>query len=147
MAHYITTVSTSLSPEAAFAYMADVRHFADWDPGVTRAVRVQGDGLSVGSAYDLTVKAGGTSIMRYVVKQMDAPRRLLLVAKTTFFLSEDEIRVEPEAQGARVTYDATLSLNGPLKCFDPFLHLAFQRIGDRAAAGLRRVLASAEAAA
>jgi hypothetical protein len=28
MAHYITSVSTPLSPEEAFAYMADVRNFA-----------------------------------------------------------------------------------------------------------------------
>ena len=147
MAHYITTVSTPLSPDAAFAYMADVRHFAEWDPGVTRALLVAGDGRAVGSAYDLTVKAGGTSVMRYVVKEVDAPRRLLLVAKTTFFISEDEIRVEPDAQGARVTYDATLRLNGPLALFDPLLNFAFQRIGDRATSGLRRVLAGTRAAA
>ena len=140
MARYVTSVSTPLSPQAAFDYMADVRRFAEWDPGVTRAVRVVGDGHSVGSAYDLTVKAGGTSVMRYVVKQLDAPRRIFLVAKTTFFVSEDEIRVEPAGQGAKVTYDATLRLNGPLALFDPLLRLAFNRIGDRAAAGLRRAL-------
>ena len=147
MARYVTSVSTPLSPQAAFDYMSDVRHFAEWDPGVMRAVRVSGDGSSVGSAYDLTVKAGGTSVMRYVVKQREAPRRLFLVAKTAFFLSEDEIRVEPSGQGAVVTYDATLRLNGPLALFDRLVRVAFREIRGRVVAGLRRALAGTEVVA
>lgn len=140
MARYVTTVATPLTPEEAFAYMADVTHFAEWDPGVKRVVRVTGDGPGVGAAYDLTVTAGGTTVMRYEVKAYEPPRRLLLLARTTFLTSEDEVRVEPSASGARVTYDARLTLNGPLGLFDPLLGLALRRIGDRAAAGLRRVL-------
>ena len=140
MARYITSVPTPLSPAAAFAYMSDVTHFVDWDPGTKRAVRVAGDGPGVGAAYDLTVEAGTTTVMRYEVKAYEPPRRLLLLARTTFLSSEDEVRVEPSASGARVTYDARLTLNGPLGLFDPLLGLALRRIGDRAAAGLRRVL-------
>jgi carbon monoxide dehydrogenase subunit G len=127
--------------------MADIRRFAAWDPGVIRAVRVTGDGTSAGSAYDLTVKAGGTSVMRYVVQDFEPPRRVFLVAKTTFFTSEDEIRVEPDGSGSIVTYDATLRLNGPLAFFDPLLRVAFRRIGDRATAGLQRALSGEQVAA
>ena len=42
--------------------------------------------------------------------------------------------------GSVVTYDAELRLNGPLAVFDLGLRLVFDRIGDRAAAGLRRAL-------
>jgi len=147
MAHYVTSIATPLSPEEAFAYMADVRNFAEWDPGVTRAVRVKGDGQSVGAAYDLTVKAGGTTVMRYVVKAYDAPRRVFLVSRTTFFLSEDEIRVTPAGSGSVVTYDAILTLRGPLGLFDPLLRVAFKRIGDRAAAGMRNALRGTTVAA
>ena len=73
MARYTTSVRTPLSPAEAFAYMADVTHFQEWDPGVKRAVRVLGDGKSVGTAYDLTVKAGGTTVMRYEVKNIVPP--------------------------------------------------------------------------
>ena len=45
-----------------------------------------------------------------------------------------------------MTYDATLTLNRPLGLFDPLLRLAFRRIGDRAAAGLKRVLPAKAAA-
>jgi carbon monoxide dehydrogenase subunit G len=140
MARYVTTVSTPMSAAEAFAYMADVTHFAEWDPGVKRVVRVGGEGPGVGAAYDLTVQAGGTTVMRYVVKEYDAPRRILLVARTLFLTSVDEVRVEASERGTLVTYDATLTLNGPLGLFDPLLRLAFRSIGDRAAAGLARAL-------
>ena len=65
MARYITSVATPMSAAEAFAYMADVTHFAEWDPGVKRVVRVAGGGPGVGATYDLTVQAGGTTVMRY----------------------------------------------------------------------------------
>jgi carbon monoxide dehydrogenase subunit G len=138
MAHYATTISTSLSPQEAFAFMADVRRFAEWDPGVSKAVRVAGDG-SVGSAYELTVSPGGT-VMRYEVTACEAPRLLRMVAKTRFLTSVDEVRVESLGAGAVVTYDAVLTLNGVLGVANGLLQLAFNRLGDRAAAGLRRAL-------
>ncbi len=123
--------------------MADVERFSEWDPGVIRAARIPGSGPGVGTAYDLTVKAGSTSVMRYAVTEIDAPRRVVLVARTLWLTSVDEIRVEAAPGGSTVVYDATLTLNGPLRLFDPVLGLAFRRIGDRAAAGLRRFLGRA----
>jgi len=120
--------------------MGDVTRFAEWDPGVRRAVRVAGDGVSVGTAYDVTINAAGSPIFRYEVKAYEAPRRLFMVARTPFLTSEDEIRVEPTDGGSIVTYDAKLSLNGALGILDPLLGSVFRRIGDRAAAGLRRAL-------
>lgn len=143
MARYVTSVATPMAPAAAFAYMADVTHFVEWDPGVKRAVRVregEADGVGVGTAYDLTVQGVGTTVMRYEVKEYAPPRRILLVSRTTFLTSVDEIRVQESSNGCIVTYDAKLTLNGPLCVFDPVLRLAFRFIGDRAAAGLRRVL-------
>jgi Polyketide cyclase / dehydrase and lipid transport len=142
MARYNSSVSTSLSVAEAFAYMSDVTRFAEWDPGIERAVRVAGEGPGVGATYDLTVKGLGTTVMRYVVKEYEAPRRLLMTSRTTFLSSVDEIRVDPASRGAIITYDAELTLNGPLRLFDALLGLAFRRIGDRAIAGLQRKLAS-----
>lgn len=140
MARYATTVSTRLSPADAFAFMADVRRFADWDPGVSKAVRVSGDGPA-GSAYELTIAPGGT-VMRYEVTAFEAPRLLRMVARTRFLTSIDEVRVEPSGAGSVVTYDAVLTLNGALGLLDPLLQVAFNRLGDRAAAGLKRALAT-----
>ena len=46
MARYLTTVPTPLSAVDAFAWMADITHFAQWDPGVKRvfASSYQGTG-------------------------------------------------------------------------------------------------------
>jgi carbon monoxide dehydrogenase subunit G len=140
MARYVTTVSTPLSPAEAFAFMADVTRFAEWDPGVKHAARVRGDGPGFGTIYELTVDAGTTSVMRYATTEFQAPRRFVLVAKTAFLTSIDEVRVEASPTGARVTYDAKLTLNGPLSWFDSLLARAFERIGDKAAAGLRTAL-------
>lgn len=140
MARYVTTAPCPRPAAEGFAFMADVTRFAEWDPGVTRAVRVVGDGLSVGTAYDLTVRAG-RAVLRYEVTAYEPPRRLVLVARTRWLTSVDEIRVAPTATGCDVTYDAQLTLNGALGAFDPLLQIAFRRLGDRAAGGLRQALA------
>ena len=143
MARYQAVIETPLSPAAAFAFMRDVTNFATWDPGVVRAVKVAGEGFGLGAAYDLTVKAGTTTVMRYEVAHYDEPRHLRLVSTTRRVTSVDDIYVEATAQGARVTYAADLRLNGWLNAFDAVLALAFRRIGDRAAAGLRIALTHA----
>ena len=141
MARYLTRVATPLAADAAFAYLADLTNFVEWDPGVRRSVQVAGDGSGPGAAYDLTVAAAPRDLtLRYEVTEYDPPRTCLVVARSTMFTSTDRITVEPDGDGSIVTYDAELALNGPLGLFDPVLRLAFGRIGDRAAVGLRRAL-------
>lgn len=141
MARYVTTVRTPRSPQEAFEYMADLRNFAEWDPGVTRAVQVDGEGAGPDGVYDVTVKNPGKDLtLRYRTREFDAPRFVRVVATSTLFTSDDRITVEADGDGSLVTYDAELRLNGPLRLADPFLKLAFGRIGDRAAAGLRTAL-------
>ena len=141
MSRYLTSVPTTWSPATAFDFMADVRNFARWDPGVESVSAVGGPGR--GASYDVAVRAGPRRmVLRYEVEEWDPPRRLLLVARTASLQSIDEIKVEPADGGAVVTYDARLDLRGVLKVANPVLALAFRRIGDRAAAGLRRALAA-----
>ena len=106
MARYVTTVRSAKTPREAFAYMADLRNFAEWDPGVKAVRQVEGSG-------------GGPD---------------------SVFTSIDRITVEPDGTGSVITYDADLRLNGVLRIGDLGLRLVFGQIGDRAAAGLRRVL-------
>lgn len=141
MARYVTRVKTPLASDQAFDYVADLTNFAEWDPGVLRSVQVDGDGTDLGAAYDVTVAAVPRDLtLRYEVVEYDPPRTCLVVARSAMFTSTDRISVVPDGDGSIVTYDAELALNGPLGLFDPVLRLAFGRIGDRAAAGLRRVL-------
>ena len=149
MARYVTTVRTQLTPEETFHYMADLRNFAEWDPGVKKVVQIVGVGGSADSEYDVSV-SGKT--LRYRTKLYNPTTELLVVARSSMFTSTDRVTIVPEAigdgkgngkgngKGTLVTYDATLQLHGVLRLGDPLLRLAFTRIGDRAAAGLRRVL-------
>lgn len=142
MPHYRTTVQTPWSPQRAFDYLSDLENFAEWDPGVKRSVQVTGSGVDVAAAFDVTVKGVGRDMtLRYEIVEMDAPHRVEVRAETGALLSFDVMTFDPSDDGGcRVTYEADLSLKGALRVANPLLGLAFGRIGDRAAAGLRRAL-------
>ena len=141
MARYVTTVKSAMTPQEAFAYMADLGNFVEWDPGVKAVRQVEGSGGGPDAVFDVTVVAPGPDLtLRYVTEEHDAPHNLLVVARSSVFTSIDRITVEPDGTGSLVTYDADLRLNGVLRVGDLGLRLVFGQIGDRAAAGLRRVL-------
>lgn len=139
MPRYVTSVATPLSPDDAFGFLADLRNFAAWDPGVRRAVQIAGDGPGPGAAYDLTIASNG-SVMRYHVQTFEPPRRIVVEARTMLLHSWDEIVVTQDGEGSIVTYDATLTLNGLLSPASFALGPVFRRIGDAAAEGLRQAL-------
>ena len=142
MAKYKVSVESSKSVEEAFAYMADLRNFANWDPGVLTVTQVAGDGGGPESSFDVAVKSvGGGTVLRYETVEYDEPGNLLVEARNSKFTSIDRITVVAKGEGSIVTYSAELLLNGCLSPLNPLLGLVFNRIGDRAAVGLRRVLA------
>lgn len=141
MSTYSTSMTTPRPPEDAFGYLADVRNFALWDPGVREAHAPADQVPGTGATYDLVVKVGpGSTTLSYQVTEFEPPTRVVLLAETRALRSLDEIRVEPHGSGALVTYDAELTLRGAARVASPFLSLAFKRVGDRAAAGLARAL-------
>jgi carbon monoxide dehydrogenase subunit G len=133
MARYRMSIRTDLSAPEAFAYMADMTNFADWDPGVESAEQVRGDGPGMGAEYDIVASG---SELRYVVDVFDPDHRIRATGRNRWLTSVDAISVTPDGTGSVVTYDADLTLHGLLKVGDPILALAFRRIGDRAADGL-----------
>ncbi len=142
MARYVVSVRTSMPPAEAFAFMADLTNFAEWDPGVERAEQVEGDGPGPDAEFDVAVKVPGRSMtLRYVTTEFDAPNSVTVVAENAFLTSDDTITVESDGDGSIVTYDAELKLKGLLGVTDPVLGLRFNQIGDRAAAGLIEALA------
>jgi carbon monoxide dehydrogenase subunit G len=141
MARYVTKVRTARPAAEVFAYMADLRHFAEWDPGVKKAVQVEGDGAGPDSVFDVSVS--GTTL-RYRTIEFDAPSSLLVRAESRTLVSTDRVAISETDDGTLVVYDADLRLKSVLGLFDPLMKLAFGRIGDRAAEGLRRVLHGTE---
>lgn len=140
MAHYVARVQTPMTPDKAFAYMADLRNFAEWDPGVARSEQVEGDGAGADAVYDVTIKARREMTLRYEVTEFDAPQRIKVVGKTRLLTSTDIVEVSATDEGTLVVYDATLDLPFPLSLGDALLAKTFQKIGDKAAAGMVKAL-------
>jgi Polyketide cyclase / dehydrase and lipid transport len=141
MARYITSIRTYRSNVDAFEYMADLRNFEQWDPGVHGVTQIGGDGAGSGASFDVVVDAPGRGLtLRYHTTHFDPPRKVVIEARSRLFTSIDRIDVRDDSASTVVTYDASLALNGPLRVFDFLLRPVFNRIGDRAKAGLFHVL-------
>ena len=141
MAHYRGTIETSRSATETFAYMAELANIRDWDPTVAEARKLSSGDPGPGSEFFVRVHWLGRDLpLTYEVTSFEAPRRFVVRAENSTSISEDTIEVEPHGEGARLVYDAKVTLKGLLQIFDPLLGLAFKRLGDGAAAGLRREL-------
>lgn len=140
MPSYSRTVRSPWSPERAFDYLADLTNFTEWDPGTVRVAPVPA-GAHGHPASDVTVKTFGRELtLRYEIVERDPPRHLLLRAETSTLRLVDEITIVPTQHGSVVTYDATLTLRGPLRLAGPLFAPGFRRTVDRGAAGLTTVL-------
>ncbi len=140
MARYVTTIESSLSPEEAYAYMANFSNAREWDPSVEEAVATGGD-PGLGSTFDLVARFGSRKVpLRYETVSYEAPRLVVLESKKPRFISRDTITVAPATSGSTIHYDALLEFNGAARLVDPIMQLLFRRTGDKAAAGLRAAL-------
>ena len=120
--------------------MADLRNFAEWDPGVRRVTQVEGKGGGAGAVFDVTLATRRENIFRYHTTVFDPPRTVVAIAKTSVLTSEDRITVDADLTGTIVTYDADLRLNGPLRVGYLLLRGVLKRIADRASTGLQQAL-------
>ncbi len=141
MARYVVHVRTPLDQTTAFDYMADLTNFEGWDPGVLEVEQVEGTAPELGAEYDVTVRAvPKPMVLRYRLITFEPHGLVVARAESRLLTSLDRITVDADDEGTTVTYDAELTLSGPLALADPLLGIAFQRIGDRAAAGLVEAL-------
>ncbi|TRZ80049.1 MAG: hypothetical protein D4R92_03835 [Actinobacteria bacterium] len=143
MARYVTTIPSSLTQQEAFAYMADLHNFAKWDKGVVKVVQVEGSGAGLGTIFDVTVKGFGksTSTLRYTTTEYDEFSNILVRGVNTLFTSVDRVTINKTATGCEVIYDATLTANWIIAPMNLVLGKVFNKIGDTATSGLRKVLA------
>lgn len=132
-----------MSQAEAFDYLADFTNTAHWDPGIVRAEKLTDGPVGVGTQFRVEAKfMGRTTPLVYVMTAFEPPNRFVVSGENSTVTSLDEITVEAVGDGCRVTYDAELKLKGAAKLFDPVLGLAFDRIADKAIAGLEKALNS-----
>lgn len=141
MARYRTVIDSPKPREELFAYLSDFSSAREWDPGVSRATRSDSGEVQVGSQFDLVASfMGRETPLSYKVTAIEPPRSVTFRGENSNVVSLDTITFADRPNGTRVTYDADLTLKGPLKLADPLLKLAFGRIGDKARDGLRDAL-------
>jgi len=141
MARYKATVDTQQTPDEVFAYLSDFSSSAEWDPGVLEAERLGDAPVAEGSEFRLVADfLRRKTTLTYSIVEYEPPSAVTLRGENSSVVSLDRITFEPWDGGTRITYDADLALKGPVKLADPLLALAFERVGDRALAGMRKTL-------
>jgi hypothetical protein len=141
MARFVTEIESVLPPDEAFAYMADFSNARVWDPGVSRAERLDEGPIRVGSAFDVVARFAGRDVqLRYEIVEHAAPSRVVLEARRPGFVSRDTITVTAAEHGCVVRYDALLEFAGLRRLFDPMMQRMFNGVGADAEAGMREAL-------
>jgi carbon monoxide dehydrogenase subunit G len=141
MAHYAATLETELPREEVFAYLSDFSNTEEWDPGTVQATRVDDGPVGAGSEFRLVAAfLGRRTSISYRIVDYDRPNAVTFRGENSTVVSWDRITLAPTGAGTRIVYDAELTLKGRLKLADPLLALAFNRVGEKALAGMHQVL-------
>ncbi len=125
----------------AFDYVADFANAAEWDPGVESATKLTDGPVAVGTRFEVDVKTGPTtSRMEYVVEALEPPTRVVLKGEGTLIEAVDDIEFSDAGGGTRISYTADITFKGPLSLAEPLMKGRLEKIGEKAVAGLRKVL-------
>lgn len=141
MPQHTATVRSAWSVDRTFEYMADLRNFEHWDPGVKAVHQSNGAGASADATFVVTV--GGVLrdiVLTYETIEYRPPQRVSVRARNGVLESLDEIDVQAVEGGCEVTYQAALNFRGLWRPLNPLLGLVLKRIVERAANGLREVV-------
>jgi hypothetical protein len=142
MATYRTQIDARRGQDEVFEYLATFSNASEWDPGVAEGEALTPGPVAMGSVYRLGVRMAGRIVpFEYEVVDMERPRKVVLQARHGRIVSTDTITVEWAGRGSRVRYVAVLQAVGLLRLASPLVARVFVGLAERAAAGLRRVLA------
>jgi carbon monoxide dehydrogenase subunit G len=121
-----------------FDFVADFTTVPQWDPGVSASRQTNGDKPAVGAIYEVTAVFNGREIpMTYRTTVLERPNRVSLEGEGSTITAVDDITFKDKGDGTtQVDYVADLNLKGPLRLAQPFLKGAFDKLADKALAGL-----------
>ncbi len=148
MARYHATVASRRSAQDTFDYLATFSNAAHWDPGVLAGEQLDAGPVHQGTRFRLVVPFLGRRLaLTYEVTRIQPHREVVLEAASSLLRATDRITVaaDGDGDGANVSYDAEVTLRGPLSLLDPVLRRGFEGVGDRATAGLAQALATVPA--
>jgi len=145
MPHFRDAVTTDWTPEQAFAYLADARNFAEWDPGTEESsletgspTSPGGDGPGPGAIFAVRVHVGPPTVtLHYETVTYDVPTRVTLRAVHPLMELVDDITVAVVDGVTTVTYDATVTMRGVARVLGPLVDRGFAKTAANGAEGLR----------
>jgi carbon monoxide dehydrogenase subunit G len=141
MARYHAIVDSRSTAVETFDYLATFSNAAEWDPGVLSGEPLDPGPVRAGSRFRLTVPfLGARMALTYEVTSLVPDREVLLHAANSVLQSTDRIAVTSTQEGSAVSYDAEVTLRGPLQLLDPLLRPGFLAVAKRATAGLASAL-------
>lgn len=145
MARYTGKVTSPHPAATVWSYLADLRSTVEWDASVEEIQLLSGEPGTVGARYQLEIGFLRSRVsLPYVTVTAESPTRVVFAAENESVIVCDEARIRPMADGgSSVTWDAELRLKGARRLLDPLLRVAFNRLGRRAARGLRERLTEA----
>jgi carbon monoxide dehydrogenase subunit G len=137
------TITVNRPLEEAFAYVADFTTVSEWDPGVSGSTQTAGNGPGVGATYRVTAVFNGRELpMTYHMSAYEPPARVTLRGEGSTVTAVDDITFKDRGDGTtQIDYMADLRMKGLLRLAEPFLKGAFDKLADKAMAGLERRLA------
>ncbi len=128
-------------PADAFRYIAEFAHTAEWDPGIAESRKLTEGPVRVGTQFDVVALfRGKRQRFLYTVTDLDEGRRIVLAGDGAQATSVDEITVEPNGDGSRVSYTAEVKLKGIRRIAEPLLKPMLTKTGKEALAGLEQKL-------
>ena len=126
-----------MSQEEAFAFVADFANVVEWDPGITESAQVGNEPVGVGTEFAVvSVFAGRSLPLTYVVEAWDAPNRAVLATSTARFDGRDTITFRTVDGGTEIDYVAEFTFKGLMRLAEPFLKGTFDRLGQKALDGV-----------
>ncbi len=132
------TITVDRALGECFAYVADFARVQEWDPGVSRAIRLTEGPPGVGSEYRVVMKAGLS--LHYTVVAFETSSRILMTVQSSAFTADEEILFEPAPEGTRIRYIARfrpgLLLGIATRCSPRMM----ESVGKSAMRGLRAAL-------
>src|SRR6476646_6149452 len=94
------TFTTTATPEAAYAYLADFSNAEEWDPGTQQCTRIAGDG-GEGTRYrNVSEFLGRTSEITYVAEELRPTTLVRLHGTNEQFDGEDRFTIRAGGAGS-----------------------------------------------
>jgi NAD(P)-dependent dehydrogenase (short-subunit alcohol dehydrogenase family)/carbon monoxide dehydrogenase subunit G len=138
------TIEVARPAEEAFAYVSDFGNIEQWDPGVAASRKVGRGAVGVGTEFELAVRFGPLRVpMRYVIRVLDSPHRVVLEGNSDSVRALDDIRFTATATGTRIAYTADISFSGAIGRIEPWMKRGLVRVGKKAVRGLGAALGEA----